>query len=205
MVFCCDCKEEISFCRTIDSIDYCLKCAVKYEKVVEEEDEDDGKTKRFWAEVHRRMDCGNTCEFGSGPIGARCDKCKEAEEAEEDDDVTHICGETGGHRDGGCGKRFNYEDGIMIDNTSYCISCGEIELELEVTDDEDEQCVGLYDGKCCGKKNYKTEELDLGMCKVCYDKMKEEANVEQCNDCKIEAKKHCDVCGGYGGGSEDEE
>ena len=28
---------------------------------------------------------------------------------------------------------------------------------------------------------------------------------EQCNDCKIEAKKHCDVCGGYGGGSEDEE
>ena len=74
------------------------------------------------------------------------------------EDCLHICGETGGHRHGGCGKRFNYNDGIMIDNTSYCLSCGE------------------------------KEEED-----------------EQCNDCKIEAKKHCDVCGGYGGGSEDEE
>ena len=38
---CIDCKKDISFCRTIDSIDYCLKCAVKYEKVVEEEEEDE--------------------------------------------------------------------------------------------------------------------------------------------------------------------
>lgn len=34
-----------------------------------------------------------------------------------------------------------------------------------------EMCVGLDDGKCCGKKNYKTFELDCGMCKSCYDKM----------------------------------
>ena len=33
---CYDCKKDISFCRTIDSIDYCLKCAVKHEKVIEE-------------------------------------------------------------------------------------------------------------------------------------------------------------------------
>lgn len=29
---CADCKKGISFCRTIDEKDYCLKCAVKYEK-----------------------------------------------------------------------------------------------------------------------------------------------------------------------------
>lgn len=29
---CNDCKKDISFCRTIDSKDYCLKCAVKHEK-----------------------------------------------------------------------------------------------------------------------------------------------------------------------------
>ena len=48
-------------------------------------------------------------------------------------------------------------------------------------DDEDEeleQCVGLDDARCSGKKIYsKTEELDLGMCKECYKKMDEEANM----------------------------
>jgi len=34
---CNDCKKDISFCRTIDSKDYCLKCAVKHEKSIEEE------------------------------------------------------------------------------------------------------------------------------------------------------------------------
>lgn len=34
---CYDCKKDISFCRTIDSIDYCLKCAVKHEKDIEEQ------------------------------------------------------------------------------------------------------------------------------------------------------------------------
>mgnify|MGYP003648583661 FL=1 len=29
---CADCKKGISFCRTIDEKDYCLQCAVKYEK-----------------------------------------------------------------------------------------------------------------------------------------------------------------------------
>ena len=36
---CNDCKKDISFCRTIDSKDYCLKCAVKHEKSIEEDDE----------------------------------------------------------------------------------------------------------------------------------------------------------------------
>jgi len=37
---CYDCKKDISsFCRTIDSNDYCLKCAVKHEEPIEEEEE----------------------------------------------------------------------------------------------------------------------------------------------------------------------
>tara|TARA_R110000824_G_scaffold170077_1_gene347319 strand:- start:162 stop:419 length:258 start_codon:yes stop_codon:yes gene_type:complete len=32
----------------------------------------------------------------------------------------------------------------------------------------------------------------------------EDEDREQCNDCKIEAKKHCDVCGGYGSEEEEE-
>ena len=52
--------------------------------------DDDGKTKRFWAEVSRRMDCGNTCEYGSGSIGSRCDKCQEAEDAQ---DLCPECGQ----------------------------------------------------------------------------------------------------------------
>jgi hypothetical protein len=51
-------------------------------------------------------------------------------------------------------------------------------------EEETEQCVGLYDGKCCGKKNYKKEELDLGMCKECYNKMEEDAVEPECNDGK---------------------
>ena len=43
-------------------------------------------------------------------------------------------------------------------------------------DEELEQCVGLDDYRCAGKKLYKKEELDLGMCKECYKKMDEESS-----------------------------
>lgn len=43
-------------------------------------------------------------------------------------------------------------------------------------DEELEQCVGVEDARCVGKKLYKTEELDLGMCRECYDFMEAEAN-----------------------------
>ena len=56
-------------------------------------------------------------------------------------------------------------------------------------EEETEQCVGLYDGKCCGKKNYKKEELDLGMCKACYNKMEEDAVEPECHD----GKGFCEV------------
>ena len=45
-------------------------------------------------------------------------------------------------------------------------------------DEELEQCVGLDDWRCAGKKLYKREELDIGMCKECYKKMEEDANME---------------------------
>ena len=59
-------------------------------------------------------------------------------------------------------------------------------------EEEPEQCVGLYDGKCCGKKNYKTEELDLGMCKACYDKMEEDAG-GQVEYIEYIGKAYCEV------------
>ena len=62
-----------------------------------------------------------------------CDDCLDKCDCE---DCLHECGETGGRRGGGCGKKFNYNDGIMIDNTSYCISCGEKEEEEEEEEEE---------------------------------------------------------------------
>ena len=71
---------------------------------------------------------------------------------------------------------------FTVPDGHYCEECS-TKLTAE-HEEETEQCVGLYDGKCCGKKNYKKEELDLGMCKECYNKMEEDAVEPECNDGK---------------------
>jgi hypothetical protein len=50
----------------------------------------------------------------------------------------------------------------------------ELKLCFDCEEDDKEQCVGLYDGACVGKKIYKSSELDLGMCQECYDYMDNE-------------------------------
>ena len=52
-----------------------------------------------------------------------------------------------------------------------CDNCRE-----EDEDEERQECVGGGDAKCAGKNWYKPSELDLGMCKACYNYMEEEAN-----------------------------
>ena len=54
-----------------------------------------------------------------------------SEDEEEDDEEEHICGETGGHESGGCGIKFNYTDGGMFNNTSFCMACFEKKEEEE--------------------------------------------------------------------------
>lgn len=59
-----------------------------------------------------------------------------------------------------------------------CDNCRE-----EDEDEERQECVGGGDAKCAGKNWYKPSELDLGMCKACYNYMEEEANAEYCAIC----------------------
>ena len=80
---CGDCKKNISFCRTIDSIDYCLKCAVKYEN--SDDDDDDihicGETgKQYDTDPNPKLGCGIRCDVDeTGMIGniSYCIGCME--------------------------------------------------------------------------------------------------------------------------------
>ena len=57
----------------------------------------------------------------------------EGDDLYEEEEELHICGETGGYQDGGCGEKFDYQDTNMIGNTSFCLACYEkIEEEEEV-------------------------------------------------------------------------
>ena len=51
------------------------------------------------------------------------------------DTEMHICGETGGFQEGGCGEEVEMEDTNMIGNTSFCIGCYEKIMEEEGDDD----------------------------------------------------------------------
>ena len=57
----------------------------------------------------------------------------------------------------------------------------------------------------CPETGFKLTECDW-----CGDGILEEEEIDddtekQCADCKIEAKKHCDECGGYGSCDDEEE
>jgi chromosome segregation ATPase len=55
---CNDCNKDISFCRTIDSKDYCLKCAVKHEKNIQEETSEEEVDKlNCCCECNTKKDC----------------------------------------------------------------------------------------------------------------------------------------------------
>ena len=62
----------------------------------------------------------------------------EEEEEDEEDHEEHICGETGGHESGGCGIKFNYNDGGMFYNTSFCMDCFEKKEDEEGEEEEEE-------------------------------------------------------------------
>jgi len=72
-------------------------------------------------------------------------------------------------------NRFGWEGSkVYINKTMDLIENYIKSGEEEEVEEEEEQCVGVEDGKCVGKKMYKTNELDLGMCKHCYNYMEEE-------------------------------
>jgi hypothetical protein len=87
---------------------------------------------------------------------------------EEDDEEEHICGETGGHESGGCGIKFDYTDGGMFNNTSFCMAC----FEKKMLDEEEEELphdyyINVYTCKHCGKRG--DDDPDCSHCggKMC--------------------------------------
>ena len=61
-------------------------------------------------------------------------------------------------------------------------------------------------GTIDGKKSESWGKLDYGYSKHLYHwNLCGEEEDKQCADCEIEAKKHCDECGGYGSCSDDDE
>ena len=95
-----------------------------------------------------------------------------------------------------------------------CRKCGNIGHKHDWNDDDDDMEYGTC-GACeeeedmssttksceyCGRIGELTENKDGDMiCRRCDDPD------YQCRGCKVEASKHCDECGGYGSGDEEEE
>ena len=95
-----------------------------------------------------------------------------------------------------------------------CRKCGNIGHKHDWNDDDDDMEYGTC-GACeeeedmssttksceyCGRIGELTENKDGDIiCRRCDDPD------YQCRGCKVEASKHCDECGGYGSGDEEEE
>tara|TARA_R110000822_G_scaffold137565_2_gene275120 strand:- start:7 stop:492 length:486 start_codon:yes stop_codon:yes gene_type:complete len=103
------------------------------------------------------------------------------------------------------------------------------EKEEDVCDDCGEEDCSM-DGLCCPEAIERTEKEEeeegvwkfrpqtrMGECEGCKmiceecerlqynEEEEEEEEDKQCRDCEIEAKKHCDECGGYGSDDDDDE
>jgi hypothetical protein len=106
------------------------------------------------------------------------------------------------------------EETITIEPTNFkypnrCSKIWNVEKQKEEDDeDEDSDCVAHPVYNCdggCGTIMGSDDD-----CKRICDDCKEEEESDddeekQCADCEIEAKKHCDECGGYGSCSDDDE
>ena len=121
---------------------------------------------------------GEACWWIRGKGGDKCwgenCGCSEGEDEEEEEQYLKKC-------DHGCGTILTIDTDIMCwskgeEEKTLCTSCYYDNDYNEDDDNEDNRYLKL----CCG---FGTEK-------------------QECRDCEIEAKKHCDECGGYG--SEDE-
>ena len=151
-----------------------------------------------------------------------CGDCVEScdcEHCEEDEACWWVRGKGGDKCWGencGCSEGEEEEEKLVYDvNGKPIQTIKDFKKEFgELLEEEEEDCDDC-EGKCRANE---TEECEK--CKIklrigcannpsnhsvfngCCDDCREEEQKQQCRDCEIEAKKHCDECGGYG--SEDE-
>ena len=113
-----------------------------------------------------------------------CYFCKTKNDGDWDesceDAVCVECSDKWEYLDDYCGEGYYrecYDCGACGKCKEWNTDSEEWNTDKEEEDDELELCVGVQDARCMGTKMYKTEELDLGMCKACYNFMEEESNL----------------------------